>query len=275
MISIIICSAQPTISDSLSRNIKETIGEVEFEIIVVDNSKHLFGICHAYNIGIKQAKYPYLCFMHTDIVFHTTNWGNMAIEGLEHKDVGMLGVQGCCYFDESTSYWCRSGFRKAHIIQRKNNEYVRVHEEDVPCSNDVVALDGLWLFTRKSLFEHIRWDSKTFPYFHMYDHDICMQIIHAGQKLRILPDLWIEHQSWGNYDELFFSQVGAFHEKWDDKLPIATIPIDTSIEVLARKAALTEIRRLGKISAKSAKRLSLWTYKIATKLSLLLGKDIW
>lgn len=275
MISIIICSATPSISDSLSINIRETIGDMEYEIVIVDNSDNKYGICQAYNIGIQRARYPYVCFMHTDIVFHTKSWGEMAIKALEDKKIGMLGVQGCCYFDESTSYWCRSGFRKAHIIQQKNNEYVRVYEEDFPCTDEVVAMDGLWLFARKDLFDKIHWDNETFPYFHMYDHDICMQILQLGLTLRIVPDLWIEHKSWGNYDELFYSQIGEFHKKWDDKLPIATIPIDKTVETLARKAALVEIRRLGKMTAKSSKRLSMWTYKIATKLSLLLGKDIW
>ena len=275
MISIIVCSKSATIPEPLVHNIQATIGSVEYEIVVIDNSHGQYGLCEAYNLGVARARYPYLCFMHTDIVFHTPNWGKMALEAMEDQEIGMVGVQGCCYFDQSTSYWCRSGFRKAHIVQRKGNDYVRVYEEDTPCSNDVVALDGLWLFTRKELFERVHWDSETFPLFHMYDHDMCMQMLQLGLKLRILPDLWIEHDSWGNYDEQFFAQVGDFHKKWDEYLPVATIPIDKSVEVLARKAALIEIRRLGKMTAKSSKRLSMWTYKMATKLSLLLGKDIW
>jgi len=263
------------LDERLQRNIEQTIGAVEHEIVLIDNSKGQFGICHAYNEGVQRARYPYLCFMHDDILFHTDNWGQMAMEAMLDQQVGILGVQGCCYMDESTSYWCRSGFRKAHIIQQKNHSLVRVFEEDVPCSNDVVALDGLWLFARKDLFDRVRWDETTFPGFHLYDHDISMQVVKLGMKVRILPDLWIEHQSWGNYDEPFYSQVGAFHAKWDDQLPVATIPIDPTVESMARKAALTEIRRLGKISAKSSKRLAMWTYKVATKVSLLLGKDIW
>lgn len=48
--------------------------------------------------------------MHEDIVFYTQNWGIMAIKAMSNMAVGLLGVQGCTYFDESTIYWTMSGF---------------------------------------------------------------------------------------------------------------------------------------------------------------------
>lgn len=75
MISIIICSKYSKINCELEQNIENTIGNMPFEIITINNSQNSYSIYQAYNKGIKEAKYPYLCFMHEDILFHTVNWG--------------------------------------------------------------------------------------------------------------------------------------------------------------------------------------------------------
>lgn len=74
MISLIICSRTPTISEELSTNIAETIG-CEYELVVIDNSKNEFSIFSAYNEGVKRSNGDVLCFMHDDILFRTLNWG--------------------------------------------------------------------------------------------------------------------------------------------------------------------------------------------------------
>jgi glycosyltransferase involved in cell wall biosynthesis len=66
MISLIICSRTPALSQKLANNIAETIG-VPYEIVLLDNSANTYGICQAYNIGVQQSKYDVLCFMHDDI----------------------------------------------------------------------------------------------------------------------------------------------------------------------------------------------------------------
>lgn len=53
------------------------------------------------------------------------------------------------------------------------------------------------------------------------------------------------------------------------------MPITEKIQEWARQAAMHSICKYGIESAKSQRRLLLWPYKLATKMSLLLGKDIW
>jgi len=276
MISIIICSRSPKCPDDFRNHILKTIGNIQCEIIWIDNSKNHRNICQAYNYGVSIAKYDYLCFMHEDIVFHTENWGVMSIEAIENASVGMLGVQGCVYFCQSATYWNRSLFRKAHYIQDRNGVKEKVIEQDYPCGNDVVAIDGMWMFIKRECFDNrIRWDEDHFHHFHMYDMDLSMQMIQHGYKIRVLNDLWIEHNSMGNYDKAFFEDNQIFHEKWDSFLPVSTIEITDEVKSLSQKAAFKEICRLGKEYALSNKRLSMWPYKIATKICLLLGKEIW
>lgn len=52
MLSLIICSRTPRISEELERNIAETIG-CEYELVVIDNSKNKYSIFSAYNQGVR------------------------------------------------------------------------------------------------------------------------------------------------------------------------------------------------------------------------------
>ena len=246
-----------------------TIGNVVYELVWIDNSNNKYTICQAYNKGVKMAKYPYLCFMHEDIVFYTEGWGTMAIDAMSDSDVGMLGVQGCTYFDESTIYWTMSGFRKANTILPGQIE--KKKEDDYPISgNDVVIVDGMWMFTRKELFQDIHWDEQTYHGFHMYDLDMCMQIVSRGMKIRLVDKVWIQHNSYGNWNADFFQGCLLFHNKWDAFFPVSVMPITEEVRKVANKASFYTICKYGMEFAKLKGRLSLWPYKIATKVSLLL-----
>lgn len=74
MLSLIICSRTPQISEELEKNIAETIG-CEYELVVIDNSKNKYSIFRAYNEGVRLAKGDNLCFMHDDILYKTADWG--------------------------------------------------------------------------------------------------------------------------------------------------------------------------------------------------------
>ncbi len=274
MISIIVCSTHKKIDKHLEMNVRTTIGDVVYEFVWIDNSDNKYTICHAYNEGVKRARYPYLCFMHEDIVYHTNDWGVMAINAMSNQTVGLLGVQGCTYFDESTIYWTMSGFKKANTILPWRSDKIKEDDFSIP-GNDVVMVDGMWMFTCRKFFDEIHWDEHTYQGFHMYDMDLCMQIINRGMKIRLLDELWIQHNSYGNWNTDFFKGCQVFHEKWDNYLPVSVMPITEDIKKRARKAAMCTIYKYGVEFAKSQRRLSLWPYKIATKLSLLLRKEIW
>jgi hypothetical protein len=51
MISLVICSRTSQLNESLRQNIDETIG-VEYELVLIDNSKNELSIFEAYNKGI-------------------------------------------------------------------------------------------------------------------------------------------------------------------------------------------------------------------------------
>ena len=155
MISIIICSKHSQISNELEQNIKTTIGNIPYEIIVIDNSKNNHSIFLAYNKGTEVAKYPYLCFMHEDILFHSSEWGEIIISKLQDS-TGILGVIGSHYIDHYSEYYHVPGICRGHIIQgeyNKNGIYTtnpdnRYQYKELGC--DVVAVDGLWIPLEKT-----------------------------------------------------------------------------------------------------------------------------
>ncbi|MFI2757155.1 glycosyltransferase family 2 protein, partial [Streptococcus suis] len=82
VLSLIICTRDPTALKTVSQSAAATIG-VPHEIVAVDNSEGQYGICEAYNIGAAQAQYDVLCFMHEDIRFHTSGWGRIVVDILQ------------------------------------------------------------------------------------------------------------------------------------------------------------------------------------------------
>ena len=82
MYSIIICSISPERLSRLKANIQETIG-VEHEIIAIDNRETHWPIAKVYNEGARRARFPYLFFVHEDVRFHTTGWGEVIAEKLQ------------------------------------------------------------------------------------------------------------------------------------------------------------------------------------------------
>ena len=92
MISIVICSIDSKKYEKLKKNIEETIGELSFEIIKIDNSIEKISITKAYNLGVDKSKYDILLFIHEDILFHTFNWGNILISKFKESSIGLLGI---------------------------------------------------------------------------------------------------------------------------------------------------------------------------------------
>ena len=228
MVSIIICSRSKKKNTELIKNITETIGNVVFEVIWIDNSENRYSIFQAYNEGVRLAKYQYLCFMHEDILFHSNNWGITAIDQMnDNKKIGMLGVIGGRYVSKySHSWFTYNTMRYGKVIQgykyhgkykTKISSYLNNNQD-----KEVVTIDGLWMFIRHDLFDgKVVWDTKTFSGFHFYDMDISLQIVKAGYRIEIAP-ITIEHKSCGYYNKMFWDNYLLFHDKWIHFLPIGT-----------------------------------------------------
>lgn len=227
MISIIICSRQSDIPVDLRNNISQTIG-CKHELIVIDNSRNEYSLFSAYNEGVKRSGGDILCFCHDDILFHTDNWGTL-IQGVFSDDsIGTVGVLGTHFLPAAPMYWWSSPFisqfsvnnDKGMVSKNDDRDYFHGHLADV------VAVDGVCFFMPKRVFPSVRFDDKTYAGFHVYDMDICMQILDRGQRVCVTDVITIEH-FWSEdstrdekYMALLDNNLNLFYQKWKNNLPI-------------------------------------------------------
>lgn len=250
MISIIICSRKPDIPDNLKSNIIDTIG-ADYELIVIDNSENKYSIFSAYNEGVRRAKFPYLCFMHEDILFHTEDWGVKVIEYFKDKTVGLIGVVGGHYMPECPASWWSTECRSGKILQGQFNDekYTtekfewRRYKPDDSERVEVAVVDGLWFCIPKDLFLDIKFDEQVFSGFHCYDTDICYQISNTGCSVNVVFDILIEHKSYGNQDLSFYKERTKCFNKWAENLPLIKGTTLIDIDVTDRLQFVLELNK--------------------------------
>ena len=219
MISVIICSKHEKLSESLIRNIDNTIG-VPYEIVCINNSRKEYSIFSAYNKGIAESKYPCLCFVHEDVNFQTKDWGKRIKTHLDNSNTGLIGVAGSNTVLNVPSSWSSSQEKYINIIQSgKHSAHVRIpiaHNDD---KQEVILLDGVFLCANRNLFSKIAFDEKL-KGFHGYDLDICLQSAFAGFQNYVVFDVLIEHYSKGFRNKRYFENLIQVFGKWDEYLPI-------------------------------------------------------
>lgn len=220
MISIIICSRDAAVLIAVSQNIAATIG-VPYELLAIDNSQGQYGICEAYNLGAKQARYELLCFMHEDVAFHTPNWGAVVAGIFADHSIGVLGVAGGMYvLDVPSGWWSVYEYQRMQVIHAAPASPPTLDVTNPLQENlaDVAAVDGLWLCSRKAVWEQHPFDESTFPAFHFYDLDYCTQVF---QHLRVCVtfQIIVEHFSTGSINDTWLLAAMSYQYKWRDKLP--------------------------------------------------------
>jgi hypothetical protein len=242
MISIIICGRDNDISTALRYNIQETIG-VEHEIIVIDNSKNEYSIFSAYNKGVALSQYDTLCFMHDDLVFESSDWGSIAINQLQQKNIGAVGVAGAPYYATLPGGWWSGGIICQHISGQKDYAYKKTINNALP----VVVLDGLWFCIKKELFKTISFDELNFKGFHFYDIDISLQIQNLGYDILSLYNITIRHSS-GKLDQIWLQNALILQTKWKNSLPFSVINLPYSQEIKIEYSVLAEYLKAMRIN---------------------------
>lgn len=229
MISIVVCTRTSHLPTEVKLNVEDTIG-CKFELVEIDNSGNKYSIFEAYNEGVSRSTGNVLCFMHEDVLFRSQGWGATIEKHFrENEEIGLIGFAGTHFLPDTPMYWTASPF----VSQRNlNNDQGIVKEhfhEGWFGDNDlieVVAVDGFCFFVKNKMFDRISFDAKTYKGFHLYDMDICMQVIEAGYKVCVCRDILIEH-CWSEKkmyskqgSELFLYNLGLFTKKWKGRLPI-------------------------------------------------------
>lgn len=222
MISIIICSRKKTIPDILSTNINETIG-CAFELIIIDNSKNLYSIFEAYNLGIDKSVGAYLCFIHDDILFHTHDWGNIIKKTLDLNDkIGLVGVAGSKIKSKMPSGWwnCPDEYKEINIIQHISHDKIENWNYGFKNVNisEVVTIDGVFMIMKRSLNIFFNTALKGF---HNYDLNISLECQIRGFKVAVTNEILIEHYSNGTIDKTWYKSTLIIHKMYRCFLPLS------------------------------------------------------
>ncbi|TAH01102.1 MAG: hypothetical protein EAZ15_07865 [Sphingobacteriales bacterium] len=209
MISIIICSRNKTLLNTVSQSVKNTIG-VPYEIIAIDNADAKYGICKAYNLGAAQAKYDIFCFMHEDITFETQNWGQNVLNHLQDESVGLIGVAGVDPMGIVPIFSDKNiGNAELNIIQFNNetkesiHSYRTVNPKDTSIIKQSLILDGVWMCTKRKVYKLFKYDEVTLDGFHGYDADLSLQV-NTQFQVCVIFDILLIHLSPGKVDKRYY-----------------------------------------------------------------------
>lgn len=244
MLSIVVCSRNKVLTSEFVDNIDSTIG-VNYEIVHIDNSENKHSISEAYNIGYQQSQFPYLCFVHEDVRFHSQGWGKKILFHLDDKQTGVIGVAGADIVHRIPMAWNKHFSPGENILQTdKEGKNPPVHlltpRNYSQAKRTTVTLDGLFLCLRKELMDtaKILFDEKI-QGFHGYDYDISLQATVAGYQNYIIYDILLEHFSGGKTNQQYFKNLIYIYRKYEKYLPIIGNTITKSeklqIESLERK----------------------------------------
>lgn len=221
MISIIVCSVNQTLFTQLKKNIQNTIG-VEHEVIAIDNLVKNYSLAHAYNEGAAQARYPFLCFLHEDILLHTNNWGQALINHLSDTSISLVGILGCLVKTHSPSgvYISIDELNRINQLQRRKDNGTD-HYYKNPFNeiySEVATVDGMFLAVTKQNHNIYPFDEQTLTGFHAYDIDYSLGQAKNG-KVVIVYDILIEHFSYGGNTRQWIDAQLLVSKKWDKQLP--------------------------------------------------------
>jgi len=226
MISIIISTYKPLLFQQVSKSIEKTIG-VEYEIIAIENHAK-YSICEAYNIGVSKSKYPYLCFVHEDVLFKTNDWGKRLISTMKSdSSIGLIGVVGTKFkssypsaLGQSPLLW--KEFMRGHIYHWDKNYFDYDNTLEHKDIEDVVCVDGVFLFTQKLIFQQCRFDEKLLTHFHGYDIDFSLQVLFQSYRVVVDRCMVVDHHSDGNYSVQNSIANRKVAKKWFWKLPVVS-----------------------------------------------------
>lgn len=241
MFSIIVCSINKTYLDALKINIAETIGH-PFELLVWNNLESPRPITEVYNRLGDQARFPYRCFMHEDILFRTPNWGSSLLLAFEkNPETGMIGVAGAKYKSKTPSGWSTgiASLDCCNIFHRDKNQHT-IHLYANPNQSDfepVANVDGVFICIRKEVWPQTRFNDQLLKGFHLYDIDFSFQVITHYTAAVIFSIDIIHLTEGGNFGDEWVDYTIRWHRQHAGSLPVRTkgTPYITALERKIKK----------------------------------------
>ena len=220
MLSIIVSTVYPERLERFRRNVAETIGDILYEIIAIENVKNPRSLANVYNEGGSRARFPYLLFMHEDAGFITRNWFEDIRRKLDEPDCGTVGFAGSKLMFNMPGGW-GMGLKWMYVNVLQCGEVARANYDANTPFVEVVTIDGLAMFVRKEVWAENPFDEESLPGFHCYDVDFSLNLsLKYRNYVCFCVDVY--HDSAGNFDRVWLDQTLKIYEKkWKHILPRA------------------------------------------------------
>lgn len=218
-ISAVVCSIHPEKFEKISFALKTQFADHDFEIIGIHNAQSL---CEGYNRGARKARGDVLIFCHDDISFPLQDFGKRVLSHLQRLD--LVGVAGASKlvngrWGDAGPPWCRG--QVLHVPPDGKGFLYFVSGLHGSATDKMVALDGVFLATHRSVWQSLQFDERTFDGFHLYDIDFSYRAHLAGYRIGVPLDLLLLHQSTGRFDAAWRHYHARFLEKFSqlDNIP--------------------------------------------------------
>lgn len=237
VVSIIIVNHQQwSLLYQCIKSIYDTIHNISFEVIVVDNSPEDFsqqqfelnystlhlikspnkGFSQANNLGATMAKGEYLLFLNADTIVKTDFLSSL-IEAFVDKNFGVVGCK--LYFPDGVfqlSFWREVNFcneirnkRSEKKFELKDLKFIRKVEMKYSKIQEVDWVSGACMLMRKDVFNSINgFDERYFLYYE--DADICKRVRKLKLPVYFYPYSEIIHYKGKNANDKFYSELYFF-----------------------------------------------------------------
>ncbi len=247
-ISVIITHYQtPELLDLCLKSVKENIGDLEYEIIVVDSEsqrknqeflkykypeikliafKKNLGYSKIINAGLKEARGEYILILNADIIVLDGAISEMLIYIEKDKKIGIIAPQ-LVDFTNNIQISCFSNPSPKAILARRTIfgktkqgkkvlEKFTINDWDRNLIREVDWVQGSAMLVRKKAFEKVGlWDERFFMYFE--DADWCRRFWENGFKVIYLPTAKMVNyygrcsKKWGAFLDVFLNKHARIH----------------------------------------------------------------
>ena len=177
------------------------------------------GICRLYNQFLEEARNRNDCeavvLLHDDVEIIDPNFRPKIVEAVARENVGVVGAIGGA--DLTNLAWWYARERAGRVFEARG--VIDFGER----GRDLDAVDGLMLVLAPSAFRTLSFDGVSFPKFHGYDVDYCLQVRSKGLRVVLAPVNLLHRTKGGLGDRQAFEFARiALARKWPDFLHTTT-----------------------------------------------------
>lgn len=240
MLSIIICSVSEERLNAVSKNIADTVG-VDYELLAFNNALQKWPIAKVYNSQASLARFPFLLFVHEDVLFYTKDWGKIIEDKLQEENCGVIGFAGSraklntysgwwtgCDVWDCSNYWFYN--QQGERMQALGGFYKAERYKQV------VVVDGFAMFVRKQVWKENMFDEKLLTGFHCYDIDFSLAVSRHYDNYVCNSHIELCHMSNGSFGKEWINETIKMHkEKWGRILPVMIKDKASSRALLKRR----------------------------------------